>query len=119
MDKTIPEWLRRFRGMKPEQMYNAWESKAKVDLTWTQECNFHAAAAERMKQLGNMAIDLDDKTREKLCQQADDIIKQLQRHLKNKPEQLAEIDAAVQEFKRATTKTLAVVPPAIICSSKA
>jgi len=77
VDKTITEWGRRFRGMTPKETQQAWAAKAANDVSWAQESNFHAAAAERMKQLGNMAIDLDDDTRKDLCRQANDILARL------------------------------------------
>ena len=111
MDKSIPEWQRRFRGMKPKDVENAWSAKAANDVSWTQECYFHAAAAERMKQLGNMAIDLDDDVRQKLCLQAKSILDRLQRHLSEEPEKLdvirkhtAESDAYYAKFGTRTAR---------------
>ena len=95
LDKPISEWQRRLRGMSPDKLTDAWSAKAEVELTWTQEANFHVAAAERMKQLGNMAIDLDDATRLKLCRKANDILARLQAHLRDRPEHLAEIAGVI------------------------
>ncbi len=111
MDKSIPEWQRRFRGMDPKTVENAWAAKSTNELTWTHECFFHAAAAERMKQLGNMAIDLDDGYRLKLCRQAQDILARLQRYLSEEPEKLdaiqkhaAESDAYYAKFGTRTAR---------------
>ena len=52
MDKPIDEWKRRFRGMEPKTLHNAWSAKAEDEVTWTQQCNFHAAVAQRFKQIG-------------------------------------------------------------------
>lgn len=97
MDKPIEEWLRRFRGMGPDKINNAWSAKAGDDLSWRHEAYFHAASAERMKLLGHMAIDLDDETRKSLCRQADSILKNLNRHLEDRPEQWGVIEAKAQE----------------------
>ncbi|MEL6783946.1 MAG: hypothetical protein AAFO61_05920 [Pseudomonadota bacterium] len=86
VDKPIEDWLRRLRGMDEQRIVAAWEARAKEDLSWTQEPNFHAAAAERMKQLGNMAIDLDDDVRVSLCRRAQSILKRLKHYLRETPE---------------------------------
>ena len=80
MDKPIDEWKRRFRGMEPKALTHAWATRADDELSWTHECNFHAAVADRLKQIGNLAIDLDDDTRLKLCMQAKSILARLQNH---------------------------------------
>ena len=85
MDKSIDEWKRRFRGMESAQLENAWQVKAADDVSWVEDCNFHAAVADRLKQLGHMAIDLDEKTRLKLCRRANDILAQLEKHLRDAP----------------------------------
>ena len=95
MDKPIEEWLRRFRGMGPEKIVSAWSAKANEDLSWQEEANFHAAAAERMKQLGNMAVDLDEDTRISLCRQAMTILNRLQRCHADNPETLDLIEESV------------------------
>ena len=109
MEKPIDEWLRRFRGMPADQITNAWKAKASEDLSWTQEVNYHVAAAERMKQLGNMAIDLDDDIRKDLCRQANSIIHRLQRHLEDEPDRLEEIADVVEKsnayFKKFGSRT--------------
>ena len=92
MDKPIAEWKRHLRGMEAEKLIKNWEIRAKSKISWTEECNYHVAAAERMKQLGNMAIDLDDEVRKKLCMQATEILEKLQDCLAEKPHKLAEID---------------------------
>ncbi|MEE9313320.1 MAG: hypothetical protein V3V02_01605 [Rhizobiaceae bacterium] len=97
MDKPISEWTKRFRGMPADQITESWKAKAADKLSWTLLANFHVAAAERMKQLGHMAIDLDEDTRLKLCREANSILSQLQRHLVDRPEQLAEIDEVVKK----------------------
>jgi hypothetical protein len=104
MDKPIDEWKRRFRGMEPEALQNAWSVKAKQDVSWTEECNFHAAVAHRFKQIGNMAIDLDEDTRLMLCQQANVILKRLQSHLRNEPEKLATVRKSIAESDKYFTK---------------
>ena len=91
MDKSILEWQKRFQGMSPESVNRVWSDKAANDVSWIQESNFHAAAAERMKQLGNMAIDLDDASRKKLCRQANDILNRLQAYLRDSPEKMQAI----------------------------
>lgn len=96
MDKPIDEWSRRFRGMDATELENAWKSKARSDVSWVDEINFHVAAAERMKQLGNMAIDLDDDARKKLCRCANDILERLQKSLRHKPAKLQEISDLTQ-----------------------
>lgn len=83
--------------MRPEQILKSWASKSADQTSWTEECNFHAAAAERMKLLGNMAIDLDDATRLKLCRQAQDIFKRLTAHLEDTPEKLDPIKSVREE----------------------
>ena len=109
MDKSIDEWKRRFRGMEPEQLKSAWSVKAKDDVSWKEECNFHAAVAYRLKQLGNMAIDLDEETRLKLCIQANAILERLTNHLQQEPEKLLPIQDSIAEsdayFEKFGTKT--------------
>ncbi len=109
MDKPITEWSQRFRGMPPEQICNSWKAKAKDDLSWTLLANFHVAAAERMKMLGNMAIDLDDDVRKKLCRDANDILHRLRKHLSDQPDRLNEIEQVVSEsdayYQKYGTKT--------------
>ena len=109
MDKPIDEWKRRFRGMPAEQLHNAWLAKAASDLSWTQECNFHAAVAHRLQQLGNMSIDLDEGMRHKLCVQAQSILERLHNHLSDKPEKLATVNESIAAsdayFKKFGSKT--------------
>lgn len=109
MDKPIDEWKRRFRGMPADQLQNAWSAKASSDLSWTQECNFHAAVAHRLKQLGNMSIDLDEDVRLKLCIQAESILERLHNHLRDQPEKLAVVKDSIAEsdayFKKFGSKT--------------
>ena len=109
MDKPIEEWLRRFRGMPAEQITDAWKAKASEDLSWTQEVNYHVAVAERMKQLGNMAIDLDDDTRKELCRQANSILSKLQKHLNDDPDRKKEIAGVIKKsdayFKKYGSRT--------------
>lgn len=97
MDKPIEDWLHRLRGMDDQKIVSAWKARAKDDLTWQREANFHAAAAERMKQLGNMAIDLDDKVRLNLCRQAEAILDRLQRHLSETPDRFNAISSYADE----------------------
>lgn len=97
VDKPIEEWKRRLKGMAPEKLKDAWSAKAHDDWSWTNEANFHVAAADRMKQLGNMAIDLDDDVRKDLCRQAQDILSRLQKHLHSKPDHLIEIQDFVEK----------------------
>ncbi|MEM9733763.1 MAG: hypothetical protein AAF903_09820 [Pseudomonadota bacterium] len=97
MDKPIDEWLRRLRGMDDVRIIAAWEARAKEDLSWTQEPNFHAAAAERMKQLGNMGIDLDDDVRVTLCRKAQSILKRLKHYLRETPELFTPIGEHAQK----------------------
>jgi len=97
MGKPIEEWKRRFRGMDPDTLHNAWSVKAKDKLSWTEECNFHTAVAHRLKQIGNMAIDLDEDTRLKLCHQANVILNRLQNHLRSEPEKLATVQNSIAE----------------------
>ena len=92
MDKPIAEWKRHLRGMEAEKLLKNWKMRAKSKISWVEECNYHVAAAERMKQLGNMAIDLDDDSRKNLCIQATEILEKLQDSLSDKPHKLAEID---------------------------
>ncbi len=95
--------------MPAKQITDAWKAKACEDLSWTQEVNYHVAAAERMKQLGNMAIDMDDDTRKELCRQANSILTKLQRHLDDEPERLKEIAKVVKKsdayFKKFGSRT--------------
>ncbi len=100
MDKPIEEWKRRFRGMEAATLRNAWSAKAKVDLSWTQECNFHAAVAHRLKQIGNMAIDLDEDARLELVIQANSILKRLRFDLRNEPEKLATVQASIADWDK-------------------
>ena len=97
MDKPIEEWKRRFRGMEAATLRNAWSVKAKDDLSWTEECNFHAAVAHRLKQIGNMAIDLDEDTRTALVLEAESILKRLQANLRNEPGKLAQVRDSIAE----------------------
>jgi hypothetical protein len=92
MDKPVAEWQRRLRGMEPGPLTNAWKAKAQHELSWTEEPNYHLAVAERMKQLGYLAIDLDDDVRTDMCRQANDIVNQLRRHLAEDIDKLEEID---------------------------
>ncbi len=92
MDRPIAEWKQQLRGMDADQLMKTWEFRAKSKISWVEEGYYHAAAAERMKQLGNMAIDLDDDVRIELCNQATEILEKLQDSLAEKPEKLAEID---------------------------
>lgn len=109
MDKPIDEWKRRFRGMPADQLQNAWSAKAASDLSWTQECNFHAAVAHRLQQLGNMSIDLDENVRHKLCIQAESILERLHNHLRDQPEKLAMVKESIAEsdayFKKFGSRT--------------
>ena len=104
MDKPIEEWKRRFRGMEAETLKNAWSVKAKDDLSWTQECNFHVAVAHRLKQIGNMAIDLDEDSRLELVIEANSILDRLQAKLRNEPVKLAEVRESIAESDTYFTK---------------
>ena len=97
MDKPIEEWKRRFRGMEAVTLRNAWSVKAKDKLSWTEECNFHAAVAHRLKQIGNMAIDLDEDTRLALVVEADSILRRLQAGLRNEPGKLAKVRDSIAD----------------------
>ena len=97
MDKPIEEWKRRFRGMEAAAIRNAWTAKAKDKVSWTEECNFHAAVAHRLKQIGNMAIDLDEDARLDLVIEANSILDRLQGHLRNEPSKLAQIRDSIAE----------------------
>ncbi|MEP1207992.1 MAG: hypothetical protein ABJM29_18475 [Rhizobiaceae bacterium] len=97
MDKPIEEWKRRFRGMEADAIRNAWSAKAKDKLSWTEECNFHVAVAHRLKQIGNMAIDLDEDARLDLVVEANSILDRLQGHLRNEPSKLAQIRDFIAE----------------------
>lgn len=109
MDKPIEEWKRRFRGMEPKALQKTWNSRADDELSWVHECNFHAAVADRLKQIGNLAIDIDDDARQKLCFQARSILDRLQNHLRNEPEKLATVQQSIAEsdayFAKYGTKT--------------
>ena len=109
MDKPIEEWKRRFRGMEAETLRNAWSVKAKDAVTWTEECNFHAAVAHRFKQIGNMAIDLDEDARLSLVIEGEAILERLQKDLRNEPSKLAIIRDSVAEsdvyFKKFGSRT--------------
>ncbi|NKB52156.1 MAG: hypothetical protein GKR97_08040 [Rhizobiaceae bacterium] len=98
MDKPIEEWKRRFRGMEAITLLNAWSAKAEVDLSWTQECNFHAAVAHRLKQIGNMAIDLDEDVRLELVVHANSILNRLKFDLRNEPQKMAIVEASIAEW---------------------
>jgi len=97
VDKPIEEWKRRFRGMEAVTLRNAWSVKAKDKLSWTEECNFHAAVAHRLKQIGNMAIDLDEDTRLALVVEADSILRRLQAGLRNEPGKLAKVRDSIAD----------------------
>ena len=96
MDKSVADWQRRLRGMEPGPLMTAWKAKAQHDLSWTEESNYHLAVAERMKQLGYLAIDLDDKVRTDLYRQANDIVSLLRRHLVNDIDKLEQIDSVTE-----------------------
>ena len=83
MDKPLLEWERRLRGMDEVAVLDAWEKKSRDDSTWTREPRWYAAVAARMKQLGNMAIDLDDNTRKTLVRTAAEIVERLERQLED------------------------------------
>ncbi len=95
MDKPVLEWQRRLRGMEPAPLKAAWQAKASHDLSWTEEANYHLAVAERMKQLGYLAIDLEDDVRTDLCRQANDIVNRLRRHLAEDVDKLEQIDSVI------------------------
>ncbi len=95
LDKPIDEWKRRFRGMEPEQLLNAWSAKAKDRVSWSEDSNFHAAVAERFRQIGNMAIDLDEDQRLELCKRGNIILDRLQNVLKDEPSKLEPIRECV------------------------
>lgn len=97
MDKPIDEWKRRFRGMEPDQLQNAWSAKAKDKVSWTEDSNFHIAVAERFRQIGNMAIDLEEDQRLELCKRGDVILHRLQNALKNEPDKLASISDTIAQ----------------------
>ncbi len=97
MDRSITDWQDRMRGLDADELRNSWEIRSKVDRSWQEETNYHFAVAERMKQLGNMAIDLDDKTRVKLCRQAEEIVEKLQQHMVSKPQKIAEMEKISKE----------------------
>ncbi len=92
MDRSVSEWQRRLRGMEPTPLTESWKAKANNEFSWTDESNYHLAVAERMKQLGYLAIDLDDEVRTTLCRQANDIINRLRRHLAEDIDKLEEIE---------------------------
>jgi len=96
MDKPVIEWQRRMRGMEPAPLKAAWKAKADNELSWTQQSNYHLAVAERMKQLGYMAIDLEDDTRKDLCRQANEIVNLLRRHLNDDADKLEQLDSVVE-----------------------
>ncbi|EFL90371.1 hypothetical protein [Ahrensia sp. R2A130] len=81
MDKPLLEWQRRLRGMDEATLLEAWKKKSKDDGAWTREPGWFAVVAARMKQLGNMGIDLDDDTRKTLCRTAIEIINRLEHQL--------------------------------------
>lgn len=95
MEMPITEWKSRLRGMDVDALMKTWSERADDEVSWNSEINFHVAAAERMKQLGNMAIDLDDATRKKLQRQAEHILSRLERNLSDNPEHLAEVQEIV------------------------
>lgn len=97
MDKPISEWKRRFRGMEARALENAWSAKADDDVSWVQQSNFHAAVAQRFKQIGNMAIDLDEGERKTLCHRGNAILHRLELHLRGEPHKWAEVQQAVSE----------------------
>ena len=92
MDRPIADWKSHMRGMDAEKLMKNWEMRSKSKISWTDECNYHFAAAERMKQLGNMAIDLDDEVRKRLCSQAMGILEKLQNSLADQPKKLTELE---------------------------
>lgn len=96
MDKSVSEWQRRLRGMEPAPLMAAWKSKASSEHSWTDESNYHLAVAERMKQLGYLAIDLDDEVRKDLCRHANEIVARLQRHLAENVDKLEEIESVTE-----------------------
>ena len=109
MDRPIEEWKPRFRGMEPKALNKTWASRADDDMSWVHECNFHAAVADRLKQIGNLAIDIDDDARQKLCMQANSIVSRLQNHLRNEPAKLTTIQESIaasdEYFAKYGTKT--------------
>ena len=118
MDKPIEEWTRRLRGMEPKALQKTWITRADDDLSWVHECNFHAAVAYRFKQIGNLAIDVDEDARQKLCIQANSILQRLQNHLRNEPEKLATINSRSLN-PTPILPNMAPRPPAITCMSRA
>lgn len=77
MERPYKEWVSRLRGTQPDALLAAWQVRARRTGTYEREAEYHLAVAERMRQLGNMAIDLDDKTRRHLCRQANEIVDRL------------------------------------------
>ena len=81
MDKPLLEWQRRLRGMDEATLLEAWKKKSQDKSAWTREPGWFAVAAARMKQLGNMGIDLDDDTRRTLCRTGAEIVDRLENQL--------------------------------------
>ncbi len=97
MDKPVSEWKKKLRGMCAKATEDAWRAKAGSDVSWKQEINFHVACAERMRQLGNMAIDIDEKLRKALCIQANEILARVEDELMSDGERLSEIEEMIQQ----------------------
>ncbi|MEM8749264.1 MAG: hypothetical protein AAGF28_03115 [Pseudomonadota bacterium] len=93
MEKPIDEWKKRLKGLGSEELTSVWEEKSSKELSWLEEINFHFAAAERMKQLGHMAIDLEDEARKRLCRQANYIVERLQEHLQDDEDRREKLNA--------------------------
>lgn len=111
VEKPIQEWKNRLRGLDAQPLIDAWRKRAGDSASWMDDVNFHVAAAERMKQLGFMAIDLDDDVRKVLNDQAHSILEKLQRQLHDDPERLAEIqeitshsDAYYEKYGKLTAR---------------
>ena len=77
MERPYQEWVKRLRGTEPEPLLSAWQIRARCSGTFEREADYHLAVAERLRQLGNMAVDLDDQTRRDLCRQGNAIVDRL------------------------------------------
>lgn len=96
MQRAFEECERRLRGLDPSGLLRVWEARAKRDSTWLQESAFHLAAAERLKQIAHMGIDLDEEERRRLCRRADAILERLRRVSKGDPGKLEAMEEIVR-----------------------
>ncbi|MEL6920174.1 MAG: hypothetical protein AAFO77_04000 [Pseudomonadota bacterium] len=109
MDRPLSDWQHRLRGVPHTALLSMWAQSAQSKTSYLQQPNFHLAAAERMRRLAHMAIDLADDERIDLLARGEAILQSLvdtHRHDERFMRQLGDVKAENDRyFDRFGTKT--------------